>query len=203
MKVALIEQIYGNKASLESLLLHSKVEYRWVQSPAEIKAEDFIILPGVGNALSALDYLHSKNWISFLLNTRQPVFGICLGYQIMFESLNEGQIQPGLKIFQGEITKLEIAPCPVMGWQKVEPKNQNNSSLNFEFFNENSFYFAHSFANLTSKHAIAETSGYTSLAENKNYLGCQFHPELSGKAGLNFFKGVLLWAQKLSQPSIY
>ena len=87
-----------------------------------IKAAERIVLPGVGSAPFAMKNIEAKNLKSVLSNLTQPVIGICLGMQLLFETLEEGgETVEGLGLVKGAVTKLNTGdlPAPHMGWNTL------------------------------------------------------------------------------------
>jgi len=114
---------------------------------AVIKSAERVVLPGVGSAPFAMQNIRAKNLKPVLTDLKQPVIGICLGMQLLFETLEEGGDQvEGLGLVKGGISKLETGdlPTPHMGWNtlsivKDDPLLANVQSGEFA-------YFVHSFA---------------------------------------------------------
>jgi len=153
----------------------------------EIMKASFVILPGVGSARNVMSELKKKNLVDVINNLKQPVLGICIGMQILFEYSAEGNTKC-LGLIEGDIQKFDESTdlkVPQMGWNKVTFSDQKLKKFN------NYYYFANSYYSDIQKHTTA-TSEYgnifTSVVEKNNFLGCQFHPEKSSDAGEYFLQ---------------
>jgi len=162
---------------------------------AAIKAAERVVLPGVGSAPYAMRNILAKNLKPVLTDLKQPVIGICLGMQLLFETLEEGGNQvEGLGLVKGGIAKLETGdlPTPHMGWNtlsivKDDPLLANVQSGEFA-------YFVHSFAASLSEATLVKAeygSPFSAIVRQSNVWGCQFHPERSSKTGAQILKNFL------------
>ena len=160
-----------------------------------IKTADRVVLPGVGSAPFAMKNIRAKNLKPVLTALAQPVIGICLGMQLLFERLEEGGDQTeGLGLVKGRVTKLKTGdlPAPHMGWNKLslvqkDPLLKGVRSGEFA-------YFVHSFAAMTSEATLAQTeygSPFSAIVRQGNVWGCQFHPERSSQTGAKILKNFL------------
>jgi glutamine amidotransferase len=124
----------------------------------------------------------------------QPVLGICIGMQLMCRFSEEGNVQC-LGIFEANVQRLVVPDgfkVPHMGWNTVV---QCSSPLTEGIADGAYFYFVHSYAPTPEKHSAALTyygNPFSSILQNANFFGTQFHPEKSGAAGerllANFIK---------------
>ena len=126
------------------------------------------------------------------------ILGICLGMHLLFESSNEFGTTKGLSLLKGSVKKIRVAnneknQVPNLGYHKIYKKLKRNEYSPYDKFEKKSFYFAHSFSvnNFDEKdnefYTIDfETKKILALLKNGSMTGCQFHPELSGKIGLEF-----------------
>lgn len=176
--IAVIKTPYSNTTSVRAALDRLGVENYSVEVPSEVtRVTTKLILPGVGNAGALMEHLQRTGWDSFLLKTRLPYLGICLGFQILFDFLEEGKVR-GLGIMRGDVVKLPVKPLPHMGWSK-----EKNSK---EYY-----YFVHSYGIMSSPegtHFLEGTASVVTRARKGNFQGTQFHPERSGLAGEKFMK---------------
>lgn len=179
--IAVIQTPFSNTTSVVSALDRLGLGYYKVDLPEGIRSETTkLILPGVGHAGALMAYLRQARWDSTIRTTTLPFFGICLGYQILFEYLEEGEVE-GLGILPGNVVKLPLSPLPHMGWSR-------------EVNSQEYYYFVHSYGVLSSPCETHRLTGETSVitrAEFKNYRGTQFHPERSGAAGEKLLKEYL------------
>ena len=187
MSVAIINSGGSNLRSVAKAVGRLDKSYVITDTANEIKNASFVILPGVGSAENVMQVLKEKNLISVINNLNQPVLGICIGMQILFEYSAEGNTEC-LGLIEGDVKRFDEAKnlkVPQMGWNKVmftETKLQKFNSY---------YYFANSYYSDVQKYTRA-TSDYgnkfSSVVEKNNFLGCQFHPEKSADAGENFLK---------------
>ena len=192
MELRIIDTGYGNKKSLDTAFNRLEIPYTWVTriDPDEENIECAYLIPGVGAAEQALKTLDRLGWTSFLKLTQKPIIGICLGFQILFETVEEGQIQNGLGLLNGHVRLLpdefnnQARRRPHIGW---------NQALSAQ--SSKDFYFAHSYAPATSQDAQAMTDDFVSIAQKNNVLGFQFHPEISGSEGLQLLKETWQWCK--------
>ena len=193
--VAIIDSGGANIASLQAALSRLGAESR-VSSDAEvIRRAPRVLLPGVGSAQDAMSRLRIAGLDKLIPDLKQPLLGICLGMQILFERSEEGPANC-LGVIPGSIVKLQSEPgrpVPHMGWNQMtqvhnDPLLDGISSLDH-------VYFVHSFAAPTSGATVAITDygvAFTAVVRRDNFCGTQFHPERSGVVGArilgNFLK---------------
>ena len=160
-----------------------------------IKAADRVVLPGVGSAPFAMKNIHTKNLKPVLTSLTQPVIGICLGMQILFETLEEGGDHvEGLGLVKGHISKLNTAglASPHMGWNRLNLMKDDPLLTGIQSGEYS--YFVHSFAAATSDATLAQTeygSSFSAIVRQSNVWGCQFHPERSSKTGAKILNNFL------------
>jgi glutamine amidotransferase len=192
MKIVIINYGAGNIQSI--MFAIERLGYKAVLSnnPDEIKAADKVIFPGVGEASYAMKMLKESGLDTLIPTLKQPVFGICLGMQLMCNYSEEGDTK-GLGIFDVDVVKFSSkVKVPQMGWNNI----YNLKSDLFKGIAENEYmYLVHSFYAPLCAETIATTNyelEYSSALENNNFYGTQFHPEKSGDIGekilANFLK---------------
>lgn len=163
--------------------------------PAIIKAASHVIIPGVGAAPFAMEKITAKGLVPVLQSLTQPVMGICLGMQLLFETLYEGgTVTKGLGLIRGHVTRLDThgQPAPHMGWNSLDfsaahPLLKDVASGDYA-------YFVHSFAADVSNATLASATygaTFTAIVGHKNIYGCQFHPERSSQTGARILKNFL------------
>ncbi|MDX9690202.1 MAG: imidazole glycerol phosphate synthase subunit HisH [Proteobacteria bacterium] len=156
--------------------------------PATIQRADHVILPGVGAAKAAMKALESKGLVDVIRGLTQPVLGICLGLQILFDQSQESGGTPCLGLIKGDVAALpsaQDAPTPHMGWNQITFEQPDHPLLR-GLLPDASYYFVHSFAADIGPHTLASAAynkPFTAIAAHGNFMGCQFHPERSGHAG--------------------
>ena len=192
MKIVIINYGAGNIQSIMFAIERLGFKAVLSNNPDEIKAADKVIFPGVGEASSAMKMLKESGLDSLIPTLKQPVFGICLGMQLMCNSSEEGNTK-GLGIFDVDVVKFTPkVKVPQMGWNNI----YNLKSDLFKGIAENEYmYLVHSFYAPLCAETIATTDyelEYSSALENENFYGTQFHPEKSGDIGeqilANFLK---------------
>ncbi|MFY9289075.1 MAG: imidazole glycerol phosphate synthase subunit HisH, partial [Alphaproteobacteria bacterium] len=163
---------------------------------AAIKKADRVIVPGVGAAAPAMKQLQNKRLIDTLRNLTQPVLGICLGMQLLYDRSTEGKGTDCLGILPGSINVIPASkntPVPHMGWNQIKILKSDHPLLHQ--VEDNSFvYFVHSFAAPLSGITLASTEyglSFTAMVGQKNVMGCQFHPERSGQVGQQILKNFM------------
>ena len=160
-----------------------------------IQAAERVVLPGVGSAPFAMNNIEAKKLKPVLSGLTQPVIGICLGMQLLFETLEEGgETVEGLGLVNGSVTELDTGalPAPHMGWNtltsvKDDPLLKGVDDGEFA-------YFVHSFAAGVSDATLASAeygSPFSAIVRQGNVWGCQFHPERSSKTGARILKNFL------------
>ncbi len=191
MNVAIINYNAGNTRSvffaLERLGIHSCI----TDDMKEIRSADKVILPGVGEAGSAMAYLKEKGLDILIKDLEQPVLGICLGMQLMCRYSEEGKTDC-LNIFDLDVIKFtQPGKVPQIGWNTL----YNMKGPLFAGIPEHSFmYFVHSYYIGISGDTISETQYatlFSSAFKKDNFYGVQFHPEKSGKSGEQIIKNFL------------
>ena len=191
MKIVIINYGAGNIQSI--MFAIERLGYKAVLSnnPDEIKAADKVIFPGVGEASYAMKMLQESGLDTLIPTLKQPVFGICLGMQLMCNHSEEGDTK-GLGIFDVDVVKFSSkVKVPQMGWNTI----YNLKSDLFKGIAENEYmYLVHSYYAPLCAETIATTFyelKYSSALENDNFYGTQFHPEKSGDIGEKILENFL------------
>lgn len=160
-----------------------------------IKEAKGIVLPGVGTFPTAMKSLEKYHLVDILTERKEagiPILGICLGMQILFEKGCEVKETKGLGFIPGSVRYMDIdEKIPHMGWNQLH-KTQDHPLLKYVHENED-VYFVHSYMAHVSDENLVAYSDYgstkvTALVQNGNVMGCQFHPEKSGKVGQNILR---------------
>lgn len=195
--IAIIDYDAGNLKSVEKALISLGEKPIITRNKEEILSADKVILPGVGAFADAMEKLHRYELVDTIkevIDSKKPFLGICLGLQLLFEKSEESIGVKGLSILEGEILKIPNQPglkIPHMGWNSINIVKE--SKLFNGIDNGNYVYFVHSYY-LKAKNTsdILATSEYSTLIhaaiERNNVFACQFHPEKSGKFGLEILK---------------
>ena len=186
MKVAVVKYNAGNIRSVDYALKRLGVEAVITADKEELQSADKVIFPGVGEAETTMNHLKATGLDELIKNLRQPVFGICLGMQLMCRHYEEGEVE-WLNIFDVDVKRFvpqkHEDKVPHMGWNTI---GKTNSKL-FEGFTEEEFvYFVHSFYVPTCDFTAATTDyihPFSAALHKDNFYATQFHPEKSGKTG--------------------
>jgi imidazole glycerol-phosphate synthase subunit HisH len=190
--IAILRYNAGNIRSVQNAI--NRLGYKSIitDDPEELLNAERIIIPGVGEARSAMHYLAERGLDKLIVTLKQPVLGICLGLQIMCSFSEEGNTKC-LGIFDSTVKKFPArSKVPHMGWN-------NLTSLKGDLFKEctteDNCYYVHSY--------YAEISAYTSAIceyimpfsaamQKDNFYATQFHPEKSADAGIRILKNFLM-----------
>ncbi len=193
-QIAIIDGGGANIASLLFALQRLGYEGRLTRDHDEIRAAGRVILPGVGAARAAMDTLRATGLAELIPTLTQPLLGICLGMQLLFEGSEEDDADC-LGIIEGRARRFDPAPgrpVPHMGWNRVG--KTRNARLLDGIPDGAHFYFVHSYA----VDMVATTTGFTdygrtftSVVRKGNFMGTQFHPERSGHHGAQLLDNFL------------
>jgi glutamine amidotransferase len=197
-EVVIIANGGANIASLQFALERLDAAATQTANPERIRAASHVILPGVGAAADAMQRLRQLQLHTLLPELRQPVLGICLGMQLLFEASDEGGGNDGVQclgIIPGRAKRLApIAgrPVPHMGWNTLQL--ERGSALLEGFAPDAYAYFVHSYALAMSEATIASCNygiSFSAAVQWRNFYGTQFHPERSAQAGAALLKNFL------------
>jgi glutamine amidotransferase len=196
--IGIVDYDIGNLRSVQKALQHEGGEAVFVRTPREIAQADGLVLPGVGAFGDCVRSLaDSGMWDAVLswAKSGKPFFGICVGYQMLFESSEEAPGSAGLGLFEGEVKKFTDRPgqkIPQIGWNTVEVR-QPGESLLAGLASGDFVYYVHSYyvqPRDRSLVALETTYGETFAAAvtRGNLIATQFHPEKSQRAGLRLLR---------------
>jgi glutamine amidotransferase len=192
--VAIVDGGGANIASLTFALERLGASGQLTVDPAVIRSASHVILPGVGAARSAMQRLQDTGLDTLIPGLTQPVLGICLGLQLLFERSDEGDTIC-LGILPGAVRRFDPAagrPVPHMGWNQV--RRVRNSALLSGIPDNSYFYFVHSYAAEMVDSTVASTEygwPFSAVVEAGNFLATQFHPERSGPLGARVLRNFL------------
>lgn len=200
----------GNVRSLANAISSQGFEFKWIEKPEDFEKADQLVFPGVGAFGQAMASLEAKGFVEPMkkyIASGKPFFGICIGMQALFESSEEAPSAKGLGIIPASIKRFnsKTKAVPKIGWNGATPLKVGTSSevdeaVRYGFVeNGASYYFVHSYAALYDGHpsdwALTVTQygdeTFISSVQKGNVFATQFHPEKSGKAGLNVLKAWL------------
>lgn len=192
MKVALIKYNAGNIQSVIYALNRLGIEPIVTDDHEVIKAADKVIFPGVGEANSAMRSLKSKNLDVLIPSLTQPVFGICIGQQLLCKHSEENDTKC-IGVFDLEVKKFpnKNYKVPQMGWNCIH----SYKGKLFQGLSENEYvYFVHSYFTELSDYttAVADYSvPFSAGLEKNNFYAAQFHPEKSSNVGSKILKNFI------------
>ena len=191
MKLCILDSKSANLNSVVQAIKRLGIDPVITADINTLNQADKLILPGVGTALAVMSGINDGNLYDFILNTKKPLLGICLGMQVLGAASVEVPLNSGLK----EIETLKIVPekvkklhgdniiLPHMGWNTV---THTDHPL-FAGIKQNAyFYFVHSFAMDVGDYTIGTCEygvRFTAALCRDNFMGVQFHPEKSGSVG--------------------
>jgi glutamine amidotransferase len=193
-EVAIIDGGGANIASLRFALERLGRHAVLTTDQDRIAAASHVILPGVGAARSAMDRLRAHGLCDFIPRLRQPMLGICLGMQLLFDSSAEDDTAC-LGILGGRAQRFPAnpgRPVPHMGWNRIA--RLRDSPLLGGIADGEYFYFVHSYALPVSDDTLASSDyggPFSAIVGRGNFLGTQFHPERSGPAGARLLANFL------------
>ena len=196
--IGIVDYDIGNLRSVQKALQHVGGEAVFVRTPEEIARVDALVLPGVGafgDCVRSLAASGMWNDVLAWAKSERPFFGICVGYQMLFESSEEAPGEKGLGVFMGQVRRFSDKhglKIPQIGWNTIAVK-QSNAPLLGGVSTGDFVYFVHSYyaqPSDSSLVALETTYGDTFAAAvaRGNLLATQFHPEKSQRAGLQMLK---------------
>jgi len=191
-RIAIVDYEMGIRRSVEKALERVGARTFFTADPAELRASDGIMLPGVGAfpaAMKVLRGLELEDTLRACAADGQPFFGSCMGMQLLFESSEEHDGATGLGILRGEVRKLDSKGLnlPHIGWNEV--RWTRSSPLIEGLPDPTAFYHVHSYVpHPADEEDVLGTSEYgspfASVVARDNVFGSQFHPEKSSTNGL-------------------
>ncbi len=184
----------ANLASLQFAFERLGARTRISADPGQIAVADRLVLPGVGSASEAMRRLHATGLASLLPTLTQPLLGICLGMQLLFERSAEGETEC-LGVLPGAVRRLAASPArpvPHMGWNRLAAVTPDAllSGIDPEVY----FYFVHSYAAPPGAFTLAPVEygePLSAVVRRENFCGVQFHPERSADGGARLLANFL------------
>lgn len=193
MSLVVVDSGGANIASVLHALRRLGTDPVFSADPAAIRQGDRVILPGVGAAGRAMAVLHEHGLVDVLRGLTQPVLGICLGMQLLFEFSEEDQTEL-LGLIPGRLERIAQTPglrVPHMGWNHLSTVRPDPlcEGLDGEWF-----YFVHSYAAPVGESTLASCThgrAFSAVVRQNNFYGAQFHPERSARAGAKLLQNFL------------
>ena len=193
-QVVIVASGGANIASLQFALQRLEVASAVSADAAEIRAASHVILPGVGAAANAMERLRGHGLDAMIPTLQQPVLGICLGMQLLYEASQEGNVQC-LGVIPGRAERFAEVPgrpVPHMGWNTIDIRRP--SPLLAGMADGDYAYFVHSYALPLSDATVASTqygASFSACVQWRNFYGAQFHPERSAAVGARLLQNFL------------
>lgn len=192
--IAIVDYGAGNLMSVHNSLDFLGYENKIAASPEVIEQAAGVILPGVGAFPDAMDALHASGLTDAVLQAarEKPFLGICLGMQMLFEESDEVRPCKGLGLLPGRIERIRTSlKLPQIGWNALDILRPNAMTEGVQ--QGDYVYFVHSFMAVPAEEGdLAAVTDYgarvPAMVARGNLFGCQFHPEKSGKVGLEMLK---------------
>jgi glutamine amidotransferase len=194
MRLVIIDSGGANIASLRFAFERLGCAPVLSAEPEAVRNATHVVLPGVGAAADAMTRLRRAGLADVVPTLRQPVLGICLGMQLLFERSQEGDT-PCLGAIAGAATRMRAEPdrpVPHMGWNQLSIERE--SRLLDQVATGAYAYFVHSFAVAVGPWSVATCNygrDFSAVVERDNFLGTQFHPERSAATGARILANFL------------
>jgi len=183
----------GNLWSMANGLRHVGAEPRLVRRLEELPRFDAVVLPGVGAFRPAAAFLKDqRRCLEDAVECGQPLLGICLGMQLLFDESEEGGLSPGLGLIRGGVKRLPgTVKIPHMGWNQLALRRED--ALLDGIQSGDYFYFVHSYYPSPEEPSVVLAStehgvSFASAVAKGAVYGTQFHPEKSGEKGLRVLR---------------
>ena len=194
MNVAIVKYNAGNIYSVVNALKRMGIDPLLTDDPELLKKADRVLFPGQGEAKGAMEYLKARGLDAVIRDLKQPVFGICVGQQLLCKHSEEGYVDC-IGIFDAPVVRFrperheDKVPC--MGWNKL----YNTKSPLMEGLGDDPYvYFVHSYYVPVCEETIATADyilPYSASMHKDNFYTCQFHPEKSGTVGERILRNFL------------
>lgn len=194
MDVVLVDAGGANIGSVNYALERLGVSARLSANAEVIAAADRVILPGVGAAPVGMQRLHELGLIEVVRNLTQPLLGICLGMQLLYESSEEGDVEC-LGLLPGRVAKMQAqrgVRVPHMGWNTLDMLRSDALTAGMD--DGAAAYFVHSYAAPVTADTVAvctHGAAFAAVVHRGHCHGAQFHPERSGAVGARVLENFL------------
>jgi glutamine amidotransferase len=193
MEVAIVKYNAGNIYSVVNALRRMGIEPILTDDAELLKKADRVLFPGQGEARGAMEYLKARRLDEVIRDLRQPVFGICVGQQLLCRHSEEGDVDC-IGIFDADVKRFQPErhedKVPCMGWNRLfDTRSPLMQGIEGEYV-----YFVHSYYVPLCDETIATADyimPYSASMHKDNFYACQFHPEKSGKVGERILKNFL------------
>lgn len=190
--IAILQYNSGNTMSVQVALRRLGNESVVTSNPEILLKADRVIIPGVGEARSAMSHLRERGLDSLILSLKKPVLGICLGLQLMCNRSEENDTDC-LGIFDAVVRKFPLEErVPHMGWNNFE--SLSDTPLLKGLKPGDDLYYVHSYYAELNSNTTAVCSyilPFSAVMQRDNFYAVQFHPEKSAEAGALLLKNFL------------
>ena len=193
MNVAIVKYNAGNVYSVVNALRRMGIEPLLTDDADQLRKADRVLFPGQGEARGAMEYLKARRLDEVIRDLRQPVFGICVGQQLLCRHSEEGDVDC-IGIFDADVKRFQPErhedKVPCMGWNRL----YDTRSPLMEGIEDSYVYFVHSYYVPLCEETIATADyilPYSASMHKDNFYACQFHPEKSGKVGERILKNFM------------
>jgi glutamine amidotransferase len=194
MKLAIIDSGGANIASVQYAIERLGVNAELTTDPGRVRSASHVILPGVGMAADCMSRLQQSGLVDTIKQLKQPLLGICVGMQLLYESSDEGDVAC-LGMLPGRVQRFPDRaglPVPHMGWNQLQVMRP--TLLMQGIHADDYVYFVHSFAAPITNLTLASTdygSAFSAIVQKENIYGVQFHPERSARVGAIILRNFL------------
>ncbi|MFN3805151.1 MAG: imidazole glycerol phosphate synthase subunit HisH [Pyrobaculum sp.] len=191
MLIGVVDYTVGNIGSVLNALKRAGARPVVVKRAGEAGGVDALVLPGVGTYQAA----YPMAWEFREAVLEKPTLAICLGMQLLFKSSEEGGGR-GLGLFRGQVRRIEARKVPHIGW------SYTHVAAPQPYVREGYYYYLHSYGvrwdpgDGTHVAYVELGERYVAAVYRGGVLGVQFHPERSGRAGLELIQRFLQEARK-------
>lgn len=193
--MVLLDSGGANLGSVQAAFARLDVEAPVTTDPDAIARASHVVLPGVGAAAACMARLRENGLDQLIPRLTQPLLGICVGMQLLFERSEESDTEC-LGLLAGAVRRLTPSPgirIPHMGWNRLNAAAAPPHPL-VAGLDEASVYFVHSYAAAPSPDTIASCvhgEPFAAVVARGRVMGAQFHPERSSVAGARLLRNFL------------
>ncbi|MEE9148580.1 MAG: imidazole glycerol phosphate synthase subunit HisH [Candidatus Tectomicrobia bacterium] len=202
--IALVDYKAGNLTSVQLAFDALGVKAEITSNPQTIRDAEKVVFPGVGAAGASMAHVRAMHLLDAMTESiavGKPFLGICVGMQILFDYSEEDGGVDCMGILPGQVQRFRpsnpLCKIPHMGWNTVRLVREHPLLAGIE--NDSEFYFVHSYGPCaaTEAHILGHTHyadlTFTSIAARDNLVAVQFHPERSGRIGLQLLRNFTAW----------
>jgi glutamine amidotransferase len=193
-RIAVVDHGAGNLVSIAQGLVRAGAEVAVIDHPGRLAGADVVVLPGVGATAAVMEGIRRAGFEGPLRSLQVPLFGICVGMQVLFESSEEDGADC-LGLIPGRCERITAPRLPHIGWNDLtlagdEPLFEGLGS-------EPVMYFVHSYAPVPTDPSVVTAwtqygTRFVAAVRSGMVAGTQFHPERSGPAGLTILSNLVL-----------